>query len=173
MYGNPGYQNFATIWEYRSIIAPMSHSILDPKLTATMLSEAKPQIGPPEVKHFQFVVILVEDTNPEQVPAMINAVMSTLVHYHANISNVAPPLIMALLGVPFLESNSPEKRRELVDALLRENSERVRIAHGACDGAVGIFGGDGRRTYSAVIPGFAEILQKLLPAKFGAAIEAT
>ena len=151
----------------------MSPSIFNPKVIAKLWSEATPQIPPPEVKRFQFVVILVEDTNPEQVPAMIDGVMRTLVQYHANISNVLPPLIVALLGVPLLESNSPEKRRELVDALLRERGERIRIVHGECDGAVGFFGGAGRWTYSAVIPGFAEILKKLLEAKLGAAVEVT
>jgi hypothetical protein len=34
-----------------------------------------------------------------------------------------------------------------------------------------MFGGHGRWTYGAVIPGFSEILKKLLEAKFGTAVE--
>jgi len=148
----------------------MPPSIFSPKIIAKLLSKTKP-LGPPEVKHFQFLMILVADEKPEDVPAIIGAVMSTLGRHHANIS-VTPPLVVALLGVPFPESNSSEGRQELVEALLREKGKRIRIAHGQCDGAVGMLGGDGRWTYGAVIPGFTGILEKLLEADFGTAVEA-
>jgi hypothetical protein len=144
---------------------------VSPEVIAKMLGETKPEIRPLEVKHFQFVVILADDTYPQKAPAIISAVMGTLVRHRANISNVTPLLFVALLGVPFPEGNSVEARRGLVDALLRENGDRIRIVHGECDGAVGMFGGDGRWTYGALLPGLAGILKKLLETKFGTAIE--
>jgi len=144
---------------------------LSPEEVAKLLRETKPEIKPPEVKHFQFVVILADDTNPQEVPAIISTVMGTFVHHHANVSNITSSLFVALLGVPFPEGNSPDARRELVDALLRENGDRIRIVHGECDGAFGTFGGHGRWTFGAVIPGFSGILKKLLETKFGAAVE--
>jgi hypothetical protein len=144
---------------------------VSPEVIAKVLRETKPEIRPPEVKHFQFVVILADDTNPQEVPAIISAVMGTLVRHRANISNSTPLLFVALLGVPFPEGNSAEARRGLVDALLRENGDRIRIVHGECDGASGTFGGHGRWTYGAVIPKFSGILKKLLETKFGTAVE--
>jgi hypothetical protein len=138
---------------------------VDPK------SKTKAEIRPPEVKHFQFVVVLVDDTNPQEVPSILSKVINTLVRQRANVPNVSSSLLVGLLGVPFPESNSPQARRELVDALLQDNGDRIRIAHGECDGAVGMFGSHERWAYSAVIPGFSAALKMLLETKFGTAVE--
>jgi hypothetical protein len=144
---------------------------LSPETIAKLLRETKPEIRPPEVRHFQFVVILVDDTNPQEVPAIISAVTGTLVQHHVNVSNIASSLFVALLGVPFPEGNSPEVRRELVDALLREHGDRIKVVHGQGVGAVGMLGGPERSAYGAVIPAFSAILKTLLETKFGTAIE--
>jgi hypothetical protein len=47
------------------------------EVIAKLLGETKPEITPPEVKHFQFVVILADDTYPQKAPAIISAVMGT------------------------------------------------------------------------------------------------
>src|ERR1700728_4198780 len=144
---------------------------ISPEAIANALRETKPEIKPPELKHFQFVVVLADDTNSPEIPAIVSAVMGTLVRHQASISNSTPLLFVALLGVPFPEGNSEEARRKLVDALLRENGDRIRIVHGECEGASRTFGGHGRWTYGAVIPGFSGILKKLLESKFGTAVE--
>jgi hypothetical protein len=144
---------------------------INPEMLAMFLSEPAPEISAPDVKHFQFVVILLDDTNPEQVPRTANAVTATLLQYCANISNVSPTLFVALLGVPNPEGNSPEVRRELIHALLRENGKRIRIAHGECDAPAGMFGSHGRWTYGAVIPNFATLLSTLLQTHPGTATE--
>lgn len=144
---------------------------VSPEVIERLLRERGPETSSPEVKHFQFVVILADDTNPQDVPAIIAAVVDMLVKHRANVSTITPSFSIALLGVPFPEGNSSEARRRLVEALLRENGNRIRIAHGECDGAVGMFGGDERRAYGAVIPGFSGILKTLLETKFGTAVE--
>jgi hypothetical protein len=133
--------------------------------------ETGSEIKPPEVKHFQFVVAIADDTNPAEVPAMIGKIVRIFVEHHATVENITSSLFVALLGVPFPEDNSAEARRRLVDALLRENGDRIRIIHGECDGAVGNFGGHGRWTYGVVIPGFSGILKKLVEAESGSAVE--
>ncbi|HXN26829.1 MAG TPA: hypothetical protein VN902_06880 [Candidatus Acidoferrales bacterium] len=144
---------------------------VSPEPISKVLRGIKPEITPPEVKHFQFVVILADDMYPQKAPAIISAVMGTLVEHRANVSTVTPVLFVALLGVPFPEGNSAEARRGLVDALLRENGDLIRIVHGESDGAFGMFGGHGRWTYGALLPGLAGILGKLVGAKFGTAVE--
>lgn len=144
---------------------------VSPQRVAKLIREADPEIRPPETKHFQFVVALADDANPQEVPAIITKIMGTLGKHRATVSTITSSLFAAILGVPFLEGNSAEARRELVDALLRENGDRIRIVHGECDGAFGTLGGHGRWTYGAVIPGFSAILKKLLETKFGTAVE--
>jgi len=43
---------------------------VSPEVIAKLLGETKPEIPPPEVKHFQFVVILADDTFPQKAPAI-------------------------------------------------------------------------------------------------------
>jgi hypothetical protein len=138
---------------------------------AKLLNETAPGIKPPEVKHFQFVVILADETDPRKLPPIISAVMDTLVQHHATVIDIVSSLVVGVLGVPFPDGNSPEARRELVDVLLREHSNQVKMAHGECGAPVGMFGGQKRKTYGAFIPGFSDILKKLSEAKFGSAIE--
>jgi hypothetical protein len=144
---------------------------VSPEEIAKLLGENKGEIASPELKHFQFVVILADDTHPQKAPAIISAVMGTLVEQRATVLNAMPLLFVALLGVPFPEGNSAEARRGLVDTLLRENGDRIRIVHGECDAAFGTFGGHGRWTYGALLPGLGGILKKLLESKLGTAVE--
>jgi hypothetical protein len=149
----------------------MAQEQLSPGLKALLQRENLPPVTLPQVKHFQFVLIIADDRNPGEVPGMIREILQILVQQHACISDITSSLIVALLGVPFPENNSADARRALVDALLRESGNRIRIIHGECDGVVGMLGGPERWTYGAVIPGFSEILKKLLETRLGAAVE--
>jgi hypothetical protein len=145
---------------------------LSPEAIEKILRETGSKIRPHELKHFQFVVVLPDDSNPQEAPAIIGKVMDILMDHHANVSHSTPALFIALLGVPFPQYDSAEARRELVDALLRENGDRIRIVHGQCDGLFGLFGSDSSRwTHGSVIPGFSGILKKLLDTKLGTAVE--
>jgi hypothetical protein len=94
---------------------------LSSEVIEKLLRETGSEIMPPEMQHFQFVVALADDTNPQEVPAMTSKVVGTLIQHRATVSDISSSLIVALLRVPFPEGNSPEARRELVDALLRVN----------------------------------------------------
>jgi hypothetical protein len=153
-------------WRNRKILG--EH--LSPELIK-LISEKHSEIRPPELRHFQFVVVIADDTNPEEVPAMIGHILQSFVQHRAWVSHITSSLFVALLGPPFPEDNSAEARRGLVDALLRENGNRIRIVHGECDGAVGTFGGPKRWTHGAVIPRFSGILKQLVEAESGTAIE--
>ena len=58
---------------------------VSPEEIAKLLSENKGEITSPEVKHFQFVVILADDTYPQKSPAIISAVMGTPVERRATV----------------------------------------------------------------------------------------
>ena len=144
---------------------------VSPEVIEKLLRETGSEMKSPEVKHFQYVLAMADDTNPEEVPAMIGKIVQVLVEHHATVINIASSLVVALLGVPFPAGNSASARRELVEALLRDNGNRIRIVHGECDGAVGNFGGPKRWSYGAMIPGFSGILKRLVETTFGAAVE--
>jgi hypothetical protein len=144
---------------------------LSPAVIEKVLRETGSKIRPTEVQHFQFVVALADDANPQDVPAMISKAIGTLIQHRATVENISSSLFVALLGVPFPEGNSPRARRELVEALLQDNGDRIRIAHGECDGAAGMFAAHERWVYGAMIPGFSGVLKKLLETKFGTAVE--
>src|SRR5271154_1617560 len=156
-------------WRNRQM--PQEH--LSPEVIAMLQRETGSEIKPPELKHFQYVVVIADDTYPEDVPATISKIVDMIVQRRATVSDITSSLVVGLLGVPFPEDNSAEARRGLVDALLREIGNRIRIVHGECDGAVGMLGGDGRWTYGAAIPGFSGILKKLVEAEFGTAVESS
>jgi hypothetical protein len=158
------------MFQRRKDLKPLE-GYLSPEVIEKLLRETKSEPGPLEVKHFQFVVILVDETDSREIPAIIVKVLGTLIEKQMLLSNITSSLLIGTLGVPFPEGNSPEVRREIVGALLRENCERIRVAHGECDGAFGTYGGHGRWTYGPVIPGFSAILEKLLETKFGTAVE--
>jgi hypothetical protein len=144
---------------------------VSPEILAKLRGETQLQAGRVESRHFQFVIILVNESDFQEVPAIISVVIGTLLQHGAILSNITSSLLVGLLGIPFPNGDSPEVRRGVVDALLRENGERVRIAHGQCDGIVGLLGTKKRCTYGEVIPGFSEILKKLLETEYGIAIE--
>jgi hypothetical protein len=138
---------------------------------AQLDSEAIIKAAQIEARHFQFAVILVDETNLEEIPAIIKRVVRTTLQHGALPSSITSSLLVGVLGVPSPRGNSPELRRGLVSALLRENGDRVRIAHGECDGSLGLLGAEGRFTYGEIIPGFSRILRVLLETKFGTAVE--
>jgi hypothetical protein len=44
---------------------------LSPEVIEMLQRETGSEIKPPQVKHFQFVVAIADDANPEEVPAMM------------------------------------------------------------------------------------------------------
>jgi|SRR5271154_3002980 len=142
---------------------------LSPEVIRRLL--LNPELVAPQVVHYQYVVVLADDSNPPEIQPMMSKITEIFFQHHATISLVSPSLFIALLGVPFNDRNSPEARRALVNALLQEHGNRIRIAHGEADSPVGNLGSPLRYCYGAVIPGFSGILKTLLEANLGTAVE--
>jgi len=149
----------------RQRIRKQLQGFINPEVVAEL------QVGQPQRKHFQFVLVLVDESHPEQMPEVIGRAVDTILEHQAMLMNITSSLLVGLLGVPFPQDNSPEARRGLVDSLLRENGDRIKVAHGDCDGAVGNLGSQRRFSYGALIPRFSGVLKKLLETEFGTAVE--
>ena len=123
------------------------------------------------MKHFQYIIVVLGDTNLQEVPATIAAATDTLIDNRATVMTTGSSLIIGVLGLPFPEGDSRQSRHKVVDALVHSLGDKIRIAHGGCDGPVGNFGPPRRFAYGALIPGFSAILKTLLESTPGAAIE--
>jgi hypothetical protein len=126
---------------------------------------------PPEQRHFQFVVVNLEDKNIEQLPACSEKVVDTLLRHEAVVFNISASLVLGCFGVIFFSPDSAERRLAVVADLIKQNGAGIRVAHGECNGFVGHLGSAKRLSFEAMIPNFSEILKKLLDAQFGAASE--
>lgn len=125
----------------------------------------------PETRHFQFVIILLDDSQPDNVPEILNRVIDTIFRHYGMISNISASIVVVCLGMPFPGSDSVENRMKLVSSLISENGASIRIAHGQCNGKVGNLGCEKRFVYEAVVPGFNGILSRLLDSPGGTVIE--
>jgi len=144
--------------------------LLPAELIAKMEQSAEVK-GTIETKHFQFVLVNVEEKEPSEIPAIISKIADAFSRHRAALWGIESSFVVGHLGVPFPQDDSARARMRLVDALLTENGDRIRIAHGQCSGGVGNFGTKGHWRYGAIIPGFTAILKKLLDAPFGSAVE--
>jgi hypothetical protein len=125
----------------------------------------------PERRHFQFVVVHFDEIEAEQISAILTNVTEVLLDHGAVISNVSSCLVIAWLGEPFAQYDSVERRLKLVTSLLARNGRHIRLAHGQCNGILGNFGSPRRFSYGVHIPGFSEILRRLLDTPLGRALE--
>lgn len=123
-----------------------------------------------KIRHFQFVIILLDDSQPDNVPKILSRVVDAIFH-HAMISNVSASIVVAYLGVPLSGNDSVEERMKLVNSLISENGASIRIAHGQCNGKVGNLGCEKWFVYEAAVPGFNGILSRLLDSPGGTVIE--
>jgi len=142
---------------------------LSPEVIRRLLT--RPDLIEPAVKHFQFVVILLDEPVTKLISPLMSGLARTLFNHKATISTISPSLVVSLFGVPFPDGNWPEARRAVVEALLKERDIRIRIAHGECEALVGNLGGPLRYAYDAAIPGFLGILKRLLDSEPGSAFE--
>jgi len=124
----------------------------------------------PQLKHFQFIVVGLEELPPDQTAALAERVCDCLYERGAMIDCITSLWIIASWGAIF-NDDSPEARLAAVSDLLTTNASSVRIAHGQCLSIVGNIGSRQRFNYEALIPGLQDIREKLSQTKFGTAFE--
>ena len=128
-------------------------------------------IDPPEVRHFQYVIVGLEELEFEKASLLMEKVLEAFYKHHGLISTYSPFLMIGSWGTLQDDPDSVENRLATVAEVLAENGQLVRIAHGQATGIVGILGSRHRFTYGPLIPGFHEIQDELSRAEFGSAFE--
>lgn len=157
------------IW-HRYKMKRVFRKYLAPEVVAILEKTPKIQLGKIQAQHFQFVVVHIDETRPDEVPQVIGKVFAAFTRNRTTLEGVTSSLVVGYFGIPFPEYDKPETRLELVRTILAENGSRVRVAHGQCTGLVGILGSEGRCTWGGIIPGFSEVLKKLFASDFGTEI---
>ena len=121
-------------------------------------------------QHFQWVLINLRDRPPGEINELANKVVESCFRQQSVVSGIMFSLVLAHFGT-LCSEDKVEKRLALVNDLVEQNRDRVRIAHGQCTGWVGNIGGQHRLSWEAVVPGFNSVLRTLLDTDFGTAIE--
>ena len=143
-----------------------------PKVVKQLLKDARVgELPNDEIRHFQFVLVHIDEAKPEEIPKVISTVVDAFFRSNAMLADIVSSLVVGYLGLPQPKFDSVEGRRNLVTTLLTENGRLIRIAHGQCDGLTGNFGTKGGWRYGEIIPNFSAALKKLFDAEFGAAVE--
>jgi hypothetical protein len=121
-------------------------------------------------KHFQFIVIQVDGTEPETLSVAIDHICDVFTE-----NNVTPDFgggfAIGYLGARDPELDSPELRFKIVNSLLARLGDQIRIVHGECTGHFGVYGSSLQFTYGAISPRFSEIVDELTRMHDGTATE--
>lgn len=80
---------------------------LSPEVIRRLLLQTDSQISALKVQHFQFVVVVFEEANPQEVSALMSGVVGTLLEYKATVTSLSPAFLVGLFGVPFPMQTRP------------------------------------------------------------------
>ncbi len=127
--------------------------------------------GSPTPRHFQFIIVNLQEASPEVVNGLLSGVIDCLFRHNATLCFSSPTLVSGYFGVPVPEHDLPEERTAAVAELLRENGSSIRLLHGECTAPVGNFGTSPRWIYDAMLPGYTAKLKTLFDLEFGSALE--
>lgn len=129
------------------------------------------ETGHLETKEIDFVVLLVDDTDPNECPSIIKEAVGIINKYEGMIDSILDSFIMVLFGAPIAQPESRLKGKELVQTLSKAIGQKVSIVHGHSEYLVGTVGNESRISYTALIPGFKEILSRLSGLPYGGVFE--
>jgi len=111
-------------------------------------------------RHFQFVIVSPDDLPADEAAALAEGVTDAFYSHGGMVFSISSFLIVGGFGM-LHTADSSQQRKALVADLLANFGNRIRIAHGQCNGIVGNLGSKYRSSYGAMIPGFQEIREKL------------
>jgi hypothetical protein len=129
------------------------------------------ELPPLETKQIDFAIVLVDDRDPNECSSIIYKAIGIINKYEGMVDSIVGPFILVLFGVPVPQPEARSKRKELVKALSEAIGEEASIVHGHSECLVGTLGGESRMSYTALIPGFKEILGRLANLDYGSVLE--
>jgi len=129
------------------------------------------EAGHLDTKRIDFVLILVDDSDSKDCPSIISEAVAVIDKHNGMVDSIIGPFIVVLFGAPVEQPESESKRKGLVQAISKAIGEKVSIVHGHSECLVGTVGGKSRMSYTALIPAFKEILNRLSSLPYGRVLE--
>jgi len=124
-----------------------------------------------KTKKVDFVLILVDDTDSKECPSIIKEAVAIIDKCDGMVDSIVGPFIVVLFGAPVAQPESESKRKALVQAITKAIGEKISMVHGHSECLVGTVGNESRMSYTALIPGFKEILRRLAGLPYGGVFE--
>lgn len=121
--------------------------------------------------HFQFVVAQINEVDLSEIQSLISDVTRVVSEHDATLIEIISSLVICGFGLPNPAGDSPQKRLQLVAALISKVGTNIRIIHGQCDGAYGLLGDRNCLRYTIIVPRLSGILKQLLETPFGLSVE--
>jgi hypothetical protein len=136
----------------------------------------------PTAQAFHYVVIALDDTDPDAVPSLLDRTATIfLEHAKGPVPDCTASVVVGYVGVlPIFEDPLEEGAsaydphsvcRRTVEAVLAELGNKVRIGYGSAKGLHGWMPFGTRIEFGGVIPGFSNVLTRVLAAEPGTAVE--
>jgi hypothetical protein len=154
----------------RGLIRKAFAKYVDEDVVGQILNGSK-GLPPLETKQIEFAMVLVDGRDPHECSSIIYKSIDIITKYEGMVASIVGPFILVLFGVPVPQPEARSKRKELVKALSEAIGEKASIVHGHAECLVGTLGGESRLGYTALIPGFKEILGRLANSDYGGVLE--
>lgn len=170
---------FCIIWVLRTVIAQVRErrriraafeQYLAPEM-AEMLAKHPERLGlHTEEKLVDFIVLQVADRSGAAMGASFERAFHLILDAGATIENVTQSIVIATFGaLPIEKPATSGARQALVQRLIAELGEGIRVVHGSATCLVGNHGPSQRFSFGSLIPNFTAILGGLLALEFGKA----
>ncbi|MCC7048090.1 MAG: hypothetical protein IT562_15365 [Alphaproteobacteria bacterium] len=123
-----------------------------------------------EAKTVDYIVFQVEGAPAESVSALFERAFPINLDAGATIEDVTQSIAIATFGALQIEKPAAAGARQaLVERLIAELGDRIRVVHGRATCLVGNYGSSQRFSFGSLIPNFTAVLSDLLALKFGMA----
>ena len=135
-------------------------------LDALMRGELGPVTQPAVI---DYILVLVDDRDAERVSALAGRVGEIAHQQGAMLLGMEASFIYLIYGGFPVRAVLPQAdgRRRVVRALRNELGAQIAVVHGTATGRVGTIGSTARMTWTAVIPGFKQLLRQLSALEYG------
>lgn len=144
---------------------------VSPELVEQMLNEPSETPVPDEVL-IEYVIVLLREADVAKLSEIIGGVVEIGIDHNATIGSIISTMITLQFGCPYEDYEQRRSRVELVDDLMEQMGDKIKIVHGMCiRGYCGLWGSKSKMSFGALVPGFDRALEALCATKYGEAKE--
>lgn len=157
-------------WQKTRKVRAAFSTYLSPSMAGELAAHPERFRLPREAKTVDYIVIQVKDAPAESISAHFERAFPIVVDSGATIEDMTQSIAIATFGALQIEKPAAAGARQaLVERLIAELGDRIRLVHGRTNCLVGSYGSSQRFSFGSLIPNFTAVLSDLLALKFGTA----